>query len=99
MTEQDLANTVAGLSKCKINVSDNRFINLRTTVQRKMRELQLETRVRIAWGLSKIKGNTELVNELLESLRASVKHMTFGEVATVSWIIAKTRARNVAFML
>lgn len=99
MTEQDLVGTVVGLTKCKVKTGDSRFVNLRTTVQRKMNELQLETRVRLAWGLVKIKDNNELVKELLTSLRGSVKHMDFGEVATVMWALTKNNAKDANYML
>ena len=87
------------MSKCRIKTGDSRYINLRMTVQRKMNELQLETRVKLAWGLVKMKDNNELVKELLGSLKKSVKHMTFGEVATVTWVLTKSKAKDTSFML
>jgi hypothetical protein len=61
MTEQDLTLTILRLSKCKIDQSDSRYTNLQLTVQRKINELQLDTRVRLACGLMKIKNNEKIV--------------------------------------
>lgn len=55
ITEQQLVNTVAQLSKYRVNPTDQRLINLRTTIERKMGELQLESRIRLAWSFVKMR--------------------------------------------